>query len=161
MSTWQRNRCWSKVVGVVVLVLAGAAMLPAVGGTPTQAQKDDLLRTREAVWRSWFAGDQARLRELVPEDVLAINNGEEAWQHLDAILSGARDFVARGRRLVRLDFPRTEIQVYGDVAVLYSLYAFETDGEGGRQTATGRATEIFVRRGNAWVNPGWHMDSGR
>jgi ketosteroid isomerase-like protein len=161
MRTWHRNRCWSKALRVAFLVVAGTGIIFGAGGTPTQAQKDDLLKTREAVWRSWFAGDQARLRELVPEDVLAINNGEEAWQHLDAILSGARDFVARGRHLVRLEFPRTEIQVYGDVAILYSLYSFETDGEGGRQTASGRATEIFVRRGDRWVNPGWHMDSGR
>jgi len=161
MFTRDTHRSRSTRSGLAVLLLACATIVPAVGGTPTAAQKADLLRTRELVWRSWFSGDQARLREILPGEVLGINNAEEDWQGLDAILSGAREFAARGRRLVRLEFPRTEIQLYGDVAVLYSLYAFETDGDGGRQTASGRATEIFVRRGDGWVNPGWHMDSGR
>jgi ketosteroid isomerase-like protein len=161
MTTRNTCRFASRVLGLAILFVAGTAIHLAAGPSPTKEQRADLLGTREAVWRSWFAGDQARLRQLLPEEVLAINNGEETWQHLDAILSGAGDFHARGRRLVRLEFPRTEIQVYGDVAVLYSLYSFETDGDGGRQTASGRATEILVRRGDRWVNPGWHMDSGR
>jgi hypothetical protein len=32
---------------------------------------------------------------------------------------------------------------------------------GKRETASGRATEMFVRRGDELVNVGWHMSSGK
>ena len=66
-----------------------------------------------------------------------------------------------GGRLVRLEFPRVEIQSYGDVAVIYSQYIFETEAKGERKTSSGRATEVFLRKNGRWINPGWHMDSGK
>jgi len=60
-----------------------------------------------------------------------------------------------------MEFPRVEVQVFGDVAVVYSQYLFEVETAGARQVSSGRATEVFVRRAGRWVNPGWHMDSGR
>ena len=62
---------------------------------------------------------------------------------------------------MRLEFPCVEIQSYGDVAVIYSLYTFETDAKGERNTSSGRATEVFVRKNGRWTNPGWHLDSGK
>jgi hypothetical protein len=50
--------------------------------------------------------------------------------------------------------------VYGGTAILYSLYSCETEKQGRRETSSGRATEVFVRRGGRWVNTGWHLDSG-
>jgi ketosteroid isomerase-like protein len=85
----------------------------------------------------------------------------ERWQGRGEILEDARAFAAGGGRLVRLEFPRVEVQAFGDVVVVYSQYVFETDTKGKRETSSGRATEVFVRRGGRWVNPGWHMDSGR
>jgi hypothetical protein len=38
---------------------------------------------------------------------------------------------------------------------------FETESAGQRQAYAGRGTEIFVRRGGAWINSGWHLDSGK
>jgi hypothetical protein len=51
--------------------------------------------------------------------------------------------------------------VYGDVAVLYSLYRVETESDGRREVQQGRATEVFVLRNGQWINPGWHTDSGK
>ena len=65
-------------------------------------------------------------------------------------------------KLVRLEFPQTEIQVYGTTAIIYTRYLYELENpQGQRHTSTGRATEIFVRRGNGWVNPGWHMEGDK
>jgi len=41
----------------------------------------------------------------------------------------------------------------------YMQDAKEIQGKTSRQS--GRATEIYVHRNGAWVNPGWHMDSGK
>ena len=34
-------------------------------------------------------------------------------------------------------------------------------GSGKRSTHTGRVTEVFVDRNGTWVNPSWHMNTGR
>jgi hypothetical protein len=61
---------------------------------------------------------------------------------------------------VRLEFPQTELQVYGRTAILYSKFVCETEVGGMHTTRSGRATEMFVYRQGNWVNVGWHIDSG-
>jgi ketosteroid isomerase-like protein len=155
----------SLVMFLSVLALLGLNEHPlraeGRGGAAPEKLRQEILTAREAVWRSWFANDQERLRALLPDDTIAINNGEEAWQSRDEILAAAGKFAAAGGRLVRMEFPRVEVQVFGDVAVVYSQYLFEVETAGARQVSSGRATEVFVRRAGRWVNPGWHMDSGR
>jgi hypothetical protein len=63
--------------------------------------------------------------------------------------------------LIKLEFPKTEIQMYGLTAVIYSTYVCELEVGGQRRTDTGRVTEVFVLRNGQWVNPGWHMDRGK
>ncbi len=141
---------------------AREAQMAADVHLPEPARKS-LLAAREAVWRAWFAGDTKQLTELLPEDTIAINSGgEEEWPGRDAILESSRQFAAGGNKLVRLEFPRTEIRAYGRTAVIYTTYLFETESSNGRRsTSTGRATEFFVLRDGKWLNPGWHLDSGR
>ncbi|HXB54866.1 MAG TPA: nuclear transport factor 2 family protein [Vicinamibacteria bacterium] len=121
----------------------------------------DVLAARERVWQAWFANDHSLLRHLISDDVLAINAGEETWQDCAAVLQSASNFARSGRTLVRLMFPRTEVQRFGDVAILYSAYDLEIESTKGHEKSTGRATEVFVYRDGRWVHPGWHMDSGR
>ena len=75
------------------------------------------------------------------------------------MLRTAAEFQAGGGKLLRLEFPRTEIQRFGDVAIIWTSYVVETEENGKRSVSSGRATEIFVRRDGDWVNPGWHTDS--
>jgi ketosteroid isomerase-like protein len=119
-----------------------------------------LLAAREAVWRAWFSGDRAHLEKVIPEETVAVNAGGGEWQGRAAILDGARQFAETGAKLVRLEFPRTDIQLYGNTAVLYTTYLFETEKDGKRTAQAGRGTEIFVLRNNTWVNTGWHLDDG-
>lgn len=78
-----------------------------------------------------------------------------------SVLSGAAGFAASGGKLLKLEFPRTEIQAFGDVAILYTTWTYRLEVEGQQQTSSGRGTEIFVRREGQWVNSGWHLDSGK
>src|SRR5689334_1147645 len=123
--------------------------------------RDRILAAREKVWRAWFANDRATLEKLIPEEVIAIDNGGEGWSDRAAVFAGAQRFAESGGKLMRLEFPKTEIQVYGNTILVYTTYIYETDVKGQRNTASGRATEMFVRRGNELVNVGWHMDSGK
>lgn len=146
-------------VGLTPTAVAEQKTSAAKGVTPELRR--ELLTVREAVWRAWFNNDRDAMKVYFPADTLAINAGEEDWVDQAAVLSSALAFTKQGGKLVRLEFPRTEIQLYGDVAILYSLYVFETETAGKRQTTAGRATEVFVRRQGRWVNPGWHTDSGK
>ncbi len=124
-------------------------------------ERAELLAAREKVWRAYFTNDRKHLEAVIPPETIAINAYEEQWANREAILTGAAQFVGGGAKLTRLEFPRTELQVYGEVAIIYTTYLFEIESAGARETYSGRGTEIFVRRNNVWVNSGWHLDAGK
>jgi len=72
-------------------------------------------------------------------------------------LAGAKRFPDSG---VKLGFPKTEMQIYSNVIIIYTTYLYEIEANGKHSTSTGRATEMFVRREGNFVNVGWHLDSG-
>jgi ketosteroid isomerase-like protein len=148
---------------LIAAVLATSLCAPrfASANTVSASQRNELLRVREAVWRAWFAADESALARLVPPDLLAIDTGENEFKTQAQELAGARDFVRQNGRLLGLRFPRTEIQLFGDTAILYSLYELDLEQGGRRQHQAGRATEVFVRRNGEWTNVGWHMDLGK
>lgn len=121
--------------------------------------KKNLLDAREAVWRAYFADDRAKLAELLPEELIAIDGGSEKWQRREDVFAAAKDFVERGGKLTRLEFSDTEIQSYGYTAIVYSKYLYQIESAGKSFTQTGRATETFVLRQGQWLNTGWHLDS--
>jgi ketosteroid isomerase-like protein len=125
-----------------------------------EQMKQRLLEAREAVWRAFFAGDRATLEKLIPEETVAIEAGDNTWSNRQTILDGSAQFAKNGGKLIKLDFPKTEIQVYGATAVIYSNYAYELEAGGQHINRSGRVSEFFVLRKGQWVNPGWHMDSG-
>jgi len=122
-------------------------------------QKKALLEAREAVWRAYFAGDRAKLEKLLPEELIALDPACGNWGNRQGVLEGSARFAASGGKLVRLEFPKNEIQVYGSTAIIYSNYLYELESAGKRSVQSGRVTEVFVRRNGEWVNSSWHMDS--
>ncbi len=143
------------IIAAVIAIFAGSTK----GFPENPDDRGQLLKVREAVWRSWFANDVSTLKELVPPGTIVISAGEPEWKHQSEVLQTAVDFQAQGGRLVRLEFPRTEIQRFGDVAILYSQYIVETEMKGKRSVSAGRATEVFVLHNGQWTNPGWHTDA--
>ena len=146
----------------------GMALLAVcLGGAAAEAadldakERAELLAVRDSAWYAWFGNDQAKLKELLPPDAVTISAGDPTWRDLAGVLQSAADFAATGSKLTRLAFPRTEVQAYGDTAFVYSLYEFDLEGPQGKRSASGRATEIFVRQNGRWIHPGWHLDSGR
>jgi ketosteroid isomerase-like protein len=144
-----------RFLAITVVILAGWT---ATGVAANTDESSTLLKVREAVWRSWFANDAKPLRELVPPETIVISAGEKQWKHQAAVLQSAADFHAQGGKLIRLEFPHTEVQQFGEVAILYSAFRLETEMHGKRSVSSGRATEIFVRHNGQWTNPGWHTD---
>jgi ketosteroid isomerase-like protein len=153
-------RMTARVAFVLLLVTVGTGFAKD-RSVVSPSEREQLLQIRESIWNAWFNNDAPKLQAMLPEETIAINNGEEAWQGRAEVLKAAHEFQAAGNRLVSLRFPKTEIQRYGDVVVFYSLFETVTDLNGKQTTASGRATEIFVKRPTGWVNSGWHLDSGK
>jgi ketosteroid isomerase-like protein len=143
----------------MVLLLMTAVMAPAAVYAASGGGDTELLKVREQVWRAWFAGDVAQLKELVPAETIVISAGDKEWKSQADVLRESTDFHASGATLTRLEFPKTQVQHFGDVAIVWSEYVLETDSGGKRQVSAGRATEIFVKRDGHWLNPGWHTDA--
>ncbi len=155
----RRNGQWNQAASHTVIDPAWrSAQMTQPTKLPPQLEKQ-LLTAREAVWRSYFTGDVATLGKLIPEETIAMNAGPGEWGNRAQILAGSKRFAESGGKFVRVEFPKTEIQVYGPTAIIYTTYLYELEFNGQRNVSQGRATEIFVRRNNEWVNSGWHMDT--
>jgi ketosteroid isomerase-like protein len=158
---WKSQLAFGIALGLAALTVLTATGANKSATTLTQRQYAEILSARQEVWTAWFADDRATLEKVLPEDTIAINNGAEKWEHRADVLESAKEFVAGGGKLIHLSFPHTEVQSFGDVAILYSLWTSEIEIQGQRSVSAGRATEIFVRRKGQWLNAGWHLDSGK
>ena len=155
----KRQGSWIQVASHTVVDPEWRAQQTSKPMTIGPEVRQRILAAREAVWKAWFANDRVALDKLIPEEVIAINDGESEWSDRAAVLEGAKRFAESGGKLVKLEFPKTQIQVYGNTVLVYTTYVYEIETNGKRSTSSGRATEMFVRRGDDLVNVGWHMDS--
>jgi hypothetical protein len=117
--------------------------------------RKSLLTAREAVWRAWYAGDTAALKELLPPELVTMESS--GWGERDGIIAASELFAKNGGRLTRLEFPRTEIQAYGNTVIIYTSYELDVVEGGKTRMERGKATEIFVRRNGKWLNTGWQL----
>jgi ketosteroid isomerase-like protein len=155
----KQNGAWIQTGSDTDLHPDSAAEQNQVPRTLGETAKKSLLDAREAVWRAYFAGDRAALEKLLPEDLITLEPYAGSWGNRKTVLENSARFAAGGGKLLRLEFPKTEIQMYGYTAFVYSTYFYEVEEGGKRNQASGRVTEVFVQRNGAWVNPGWHMDT--
>jgi ketosteroid isomerase-like protein len=144
------------VFGIVLL----AAVMSASGSrvAADAAIDPEVLVAREAAWRAFYDGDVKALGDVLPEDFIGINMNAGPFTNRAQILDAARVFRERGGRLVRLTFPETQAQQFGDVVVLYGRFEVVFQSGGAEHTRRGRLTEMFVRRDGKWLHPGWHLD---
>ncbi|HLY98020.1 MAG TPA: nuclear transport factor 2 family protein [Candidatus Angelobacter sp.] len=147
-------------LGSAVFVLVCLSLQAQTALTPAPVNdrtRKALLEAREAIWRAKFLEDLS----LIPPDVIGIVEWTDEWKHRDDVIAGAKTAAANGLKIIRLEFPKTEIQLFGDTAILYSTYIYEAEFSGRSSgLETGRATEVFILRNGKWLNAGWHIDSG-
>jgi len=97
------------------------------------------------------------LTKLLPPELITIDAGATAFGTLKSNLEGSRGFAASGGKLTRLVFPSTEIQAYGNTAILYTSYEMDLQSGGQTRTERGMATEVFVQKDGEWLNTGWQL----
>ena len=154
-------------VAALALLLPGA--VSAQEGTLAMPQithvdpsiEQEIVAIRDTAWRAYFANDQATMARLFPANFISIGWSGGPWLDRAGTLADAASFASHGGKLVALEFPHTEIQLFGDVAVVFSLYVVEFDYDGITSRQSGRATEVFQRKDGHWIHPSWHLDSGR
>jgi len=157
----KRNGNWIQAASHTVVDPAWRAERMSTPATVPPQVRQQILNEREAVWKAYFTNDRAVLERLIPAEAIAIDEGSEGWSDRASILAGAKRFADSGAKLVKLEFPKTEMQVYGNTIIIYTNYLYEIEANGKRTTTTGRGTEMFVRRGGNLVNVGWHLDTGK
>ncbi|HEX6050687.1 MAG TPA: nuclear transport factor 2 family protein [Gemmatimonadaceae bacterium] len=135
-----------------------AAPSPAVARSLDARARTELLEAREQVWRAWFAHDSVQLERLLPRDGFLAVGADSVWRNRDQTIAESRAFTKSGGRLVSIEFPRTEMQVFGDVVVIYTTFRYTTEHGGQRHTSAGNAVEVFERRDGVWQNPSWYLD---
>jgi ketosteroid isomerase-like protein len=148
-----------RAIRITSVMFVGVVMLLGWSLASSADDRSEILKVREAVWHAWFANDTKTLQKFVPPDTIVISAGEEKWKTQAEVFQSAAEFQKEGGKLIRLEFPRTEIQRFGEVAIIWSTYLVETETNGKRSLTSGRVTEVFVRRHGQWTNPGWHTDS--
>lgn len=138
-----------------------AALLTAGAAPPPKEIAIDpaLLVAREHAWRAWFGGDGVALAELLPPEFIGIAWGDTPFASRDETIAASKAFHDGGGQLIRLAFPETRAQRFGDVVVLYGRFEAVLASGGKEQTVRGRLTETFVKRGGRWLHPGWHLDA--
>jgi Domain of unknown function (DUF4440)/GspD-like, N0 domain len=119
-----------------------------------------LKAARNLAWRSFFQQDSSAVERILAPELVAIQEGSERWDDRGSLISMAKSMNQRGLQLTRLEFPRTEIRLYGDTAVLYYTYVMGQRLGDQSVVEAGRGTEIFVWREDRWVDAGWHLDNG-
>jgi uncharacterized protein DUF4440 len=145
-----------------MLALPGPSVSRAADAATSAAPDSEVLKLREAAWRAYFSGDEGALRNMLPADFIGINLDDAPFVTREKALEQARSFRESGGRLVKLEFPETRAQHYGDVIIFYGRYTavLESGGpERTTQTLRGRLTEMFLRQGGRWVHTGWHLDT--
>lgn len=158
--TVQRVLCSALFLAQLPVVYA-TTVIPATQPRPVSAElRKTLLEAREAVWRAFYQKDLSVIERLLPPELIAIDEWQEKWRTRDDALADYKKVAEQNVKLTRLEFPRTEIQVFGNTAILYSQFVYETEANGKRSTSSGRGTEVLVRRHGRWINVGWHLDSG-
>lgn len=126
----------------------------------TEDVRKQLLDARQTAWQSFFQKDLAIVEKILGPELIAIQENSEHWDNRTRLIALAKTMNERGVQLLRLEFPRTEIQLFGDTAILYYTYIFETGLNGKSAIDAGRGTEVFVRRDGKWIDVGWHLDNG-
>jgi hypothetical protein len=139
-------------------VLAASLVVAVTARAQTPTVNQQILATRDTVWRAWFANDTARLNRLLPRATTAGEGASQVeWADRKTILEQSREFARNGGKLERLDFANTQVSQSGDVAVVNADYRTVTRNGSRVDTTRGHATEVFVRGANGWMNPFWHL----
>ena len=110
------------LAGLVTALFLNTSPAHAQAGQVPPSVRTELEKVREDVWVAWFNNDQKRMNDIIAPELIAISADDDNWQTKPGTMQNAAGFVQGGGKLIKVEFPHTDIQLYGDVAILYSRY---------------------------------------
>ena len=135
------RKCLSILFGVALVLCAGVAQAGDV---------EDVIVARDAVIAAWNAGDvDAIQKHYAPGytnygDRGNLLSGVWGWASL-------KDWFERGAKVAVSRVHNTEVQVYGNTAVMtYYARVVVTQPDGESRTATRRITDVWVKQNGQW-----------
>jgi len=149
MSNYRRVLVWS----VMAFLSAGAYSAISVGKTPSQVSdnKQTLWNLEHEYWRSVQENDLPSYRNLWHKDFLGWPSVSPMPICRDHITDWIISQTSKGLTPKVIEFKPAEIQITGDVAVLYYwlTYAWlDKDGKGAPHTL--RVTHTWLKDGKDW-----------
>lgn len=122
----------------------------------------ELSAARDTVWRAYFRHDTALLRRYIPPAAATLEGvtRDSRWHTRNDIMAGSLGFAESSSRFIDVKFENTQVSPAGHSVLVQSNYAVIVETNGKRDTTRGRATELFVRQGDTWVNPYWQLEEG-
>jgi hypothetical protein len=139
----------------LIASLAVLGTLLPLAAPAAETSDSELLALRKSVWVAWFAYDRPALEAVLPENALYMSNETSPWHTRAETLDAAKRFHDSGGKLLRLDFPKTEIRRYGDLVLMYTTYVFEAESGGKKIGEEGKGVEVFVKKDGRWLHPAW------
>jgi hypothetical protein len=103
----------------------GGDLRPATLGPRPDAQtRAEVLRLREAAWRTWFGNDQEGFKRVVPHELVAFNWDGGTWEDRAMVhCKGMSEFAGeRAEACTSLEFPDNVLQKYGETIILYTTF---------------------------------------
>jgi hypothetical protein len=147
-----RTIAWAAILTTI------AILTQVLVGQRPAATDDSLLITRRLVWTAFFSNDQNKLKELLPENLVAGGEDNPPWRSREEILHDAADFAAHRGKLHTLSFSHVRIQHFHEVAVVYSEYSLTGEWSEQPFNRSGNVMEVFVFHRGQWTNTGWQIN---
>lgn len=130
-----------------------------VVGQLSEQEKAEIFTARTLAWVGFYDNTPELLRDIIPAELTFISLA--GWGDVASLPQAMASHAKTGMHLQRLEFSRTDMQRYGDVAICYSEYTIVFDKDGKQTTSKGVASEVFVRKAGRWIHPGWHVSQAR
>lgn len=147
------------ILALLMTMLSVTALARDMAPLPDAQTREEVLRLREAAWRTWFGNDPEGFKRVVPDELVAFNWDGGTWENRAMVLRGMSEFAETELKLASLEFPDNVFQKYGETIILYTTFRVVlASGDGSLQTISGRGTEVFVKRRGRWIHTGWHLE---
>jgi len=149
-------RVW--VSGAVILTtLCAASFSKASQGDDERAILDHI----HGIFQAYMEADTATIRATHSADWTGFNNQSRAIVHgIDAYMANARRALA-GARIIRYELEDVDIQIHGDVGVVYYVANWTTklNASDVRIRMHVRSVDIYEKRGGGWIQIGSNLNS--
>ena len=145
------------ITGLVVsLALGNASLLSASNDNDERAILDHI----HSIFKAYMEGDEATIRATHSADWTGFNNQSRSIvRGIDGYMANARRALA-GARIIRYELEDVEIQIHGDVGIVYYVANWTTKVAALETPVRmhARSVDVYEKRSGGWVQIGSNLN---